>query len=157
MHKWEAMAGTSSIYNNFIIGLSSVTLTFNLHEHMLQMALLLFKNNCAQLFWNPCINVVVMAWTSSKFHLTFKCDLDFQSYHTNVSNGTSTPQREQLCHIILKSKHKCRSYGPDKFNLWQSIIGPSSVTLTFNLKTCFKGLLFSSRTTSVPNYFEIHA
>ena len=36
----------------------------------------------------------------------------------NVSNGTSTgtspPQGQQLCQIILKSIHKCRSYGPDK-------------------------------------------
>ena len=33
----------------------------------------------------------------------------------NVSNGIFTPQLQQ---IILKSMHKCRSYGPDKFNLW---------------------------------------
>ena len=42
---------TSSIYDHFIIGPSSVTLTFNLPENMIQMALLLFKeNNCAKLF-----------------------------------------------------------------------------------------------------------
>ena len=41
------------------------------------------------------------------------------SEHTsaNVSNGTSTPQGEHLCKIILKSMHKCRSYGQDKLNL----------------------------------------
>ena len=27
------------------------------------------------------------------------------------------PQGEQLCRIILKCMHKCRSYGPDKLNL----------------------------------------
>ena len=32
-----------------------------------------------------------------------------------VSIGTFTPQREQLCQIILKFMHKCRSYGPDKW------------------------------------------
>ena len=42
---------------------------------------------------------------------TFKCDLDLQLIRTNVSN-------EYLCQIILKSMHKCRSYGPDKLNLW---------------------------------------
>ena len=31
----------------------------------------------------------------------------------NVSNGTSIPQ-DQLCQIILKFVHKCRSYGLDK-------------------------------------------
>ena len=47
----EVMARTSSIYDNFIICPSSVTLTFNLPEEMFQMALLPFKeNNCAKLF-----------------------------------------------------------------------------------------------------------
>ena len=44
--------------------------------------------------------------------------LDLQSTWTKVSNGTSTPQREQLCQIILKSMHKCTSYGLGKPNLW---------------------------------------
>ena len=62
----EVVARTSSIYEHFIIWTSSVALTFNLPEQFFQMALLLFKeNNCAQLFWNPCINVDVMARTSS--------------------------------------------------------------------------------------------
>ena len=51
-------------------------------------------------------------------HLTFKCDLDLQPTWANVSTGTSAFQREQLCHIILKPMHKCRSYGPDKLKLW---------------------------------------
>ena len=48
------------------------------------------------------------------YHLTFKCDLDFQLTRTNVSNGTTTPQGEQLCQIFLKSMHESRIYGPDK-------------------------------------------
>ena len=48
------------------------------------------------------------------YHLTFKCDLDFQPIGTDVSNGTSTPPGEQLCQIILKSIHKCRSYDLNK-------------------------------------------
>ena len=53
---------TSSIVDHFINWASSETLTFNLPEQMFQMALLLHKNNnCAKLFWNPCINVEVMA------------------------------------------------------------------------------------------------
>ena len=43
-----------------------------------------------------------------------QADLDFQPIRINVSNGTTTPQEEQLCQIILKSMHKCRRYGPDK-------------------------------------------
>ena len=50
-------------------------------------------------------------------HLSFSCDLDLQPTWTNVSNGTVTHQEEQLCQIILKSMHQCRSYGADKFNL----------------------------------------
>ena len=73
---------------------------------MFQMALLLFKeNNCAMLFWNPCINVEVMARTPF-YHLTFKCDLDLQPIWTNVLNGISTCQGEKLCQIVLKSMHK---------------------------------------------------
>ena len=34
-----------------------------------------------------------------------------------VSNSTFTLKGEQLCKIILKSMHKCRSYGQDKLNL----------------------------------------
>ena len=52
------------------------------------------------------------------YHLTFKCDLDLQPTWTNVSNGTSSPLRQQLCKNILKSMHKCISYGPDKLNIW---------------------------------------
>ena len=40
--------------------------------------------------------------------------LDLQRTRTNVSNGFSTPKREQLRQIILKFMHKCRSYGKEK-------------------------------------------
>ena len=113
----EDIARTSSI-----IWPSVMTLTFSLPEQMFQVALLLpKKNNYARLFWNPCINIEDMARTSSIYwpfyHLTFKCDLDLPHTWINVSNGTATPQREQLCQIILKSMHKCRSYGWDKRNI----------------------------------------
>ena len=74
-------------------------------EQMFQMehVLLLFKeNNCAKLFQNPCINVEVMV-------------LDLQPIYKNVSDGTSPPQGQQLCQIILKSMHKCRSNGLDRW------------------------------------------
>ena len=74
----EVMARTSSIYCHFIIWPSSVTLTFHIPEQMFQTALLLLKeNNCAKLFWNPCITVGVMAGTSAIYE-TFKCDIDLQ-------------------------------------------------------------------------------
>ena len=67
------------------------------------------------------------------YHLTFKCDLDLHSTWPNFSNGTATPHEEQLCQIILKSMHKCTSYGPDSSIYNHFIIWPSSVTLIFNL------------------------
>ena len=67
------------------------------------------------------------------YHLTVKCNLGLQSIWTNVSNGTSTPQGEQLCQIIFKSMQTCRSYVPDKLILWPFHHLTSSVTLTFNL------------------------
>ena len=125
----EFMAQTSSIYDHFIIWPSRMILTFNLPEQMFQMALLLLKkNNYAKLFWNPCINVEFMAQTSSIYDhfiiLTFKCDLDLQPTRTNASNGTATPQGDQLCQFILKFIHKCRSYGPDKLNLCNFQVWP---------------------------------
>ena len=35
----------------------------------------------------------------------------------NASNGTFPSLGQQLCKIILKSMHKCTSYGPDKLNI----------------------------------------
>ena len=105
------MAQRSSMYDHFNLYLTPVTLTFNLPKKMFQMALFSLKgNNCAKLFSNPCINVQVMARTSS-------------------------------IHVY------------DHFDLYLH-----SVTLTFNLpKKCFKWHFSSSRVTTVPNCFEIHA
>ena len=55
--------------------------------------------NCAKLFWNPCINVRVMAQTSS-IYVTFQCDLDLQPTCKNVSNGASPSQGQQLCQLF---------------------------------------------------------
>ena len=52
-----------------------------------------------------------MAWIMTFYHLNFMCDLDLQPTQINVSNGTTTPQGESLYKIILKSMHKCGSYG----------------------------------------------
>ena len=87
------------------------------------------------------------------YHLIFKCDLDLQPTGTNVSNGTSTSQGEQLCQIILKSMHKCRSYVPGKLNLWSS-----NVTLTVNLpEKMFLNGIATPEEKQLPNYIEIHA
>ena len=108
------MTCKSSIYYHFISWPSSVTLTFSLSGEMFQMALLLFKeNNCAKLFWNPYINVEVMVRTSSIFdHFII-----WPSSVTLIFN-LSWEMFQQLCQIILKFIYKCRSYGPDKLNLW---------------------------------------
>ena len=56
------MARTISIYDNFIMWPSIVTMTFNLPEQVFQMPFPLLKEkNNAQLFWNTWINVEVMA------------------------------------------------------------------------------------------------
>ena len=77
-------------------------------------------NKCAKLFWNPCI---CRSYGMDKLNLWPFCNFDLQVWlwpstiWTNVSNGTSTPEEEELCQIILKLMHKYRSYGPDKLNL----------------------------------------
>ena len=72
-------------------------LTFNLPEQMFHM------NNCHIILKSmlKCTSYgpnKLNLW--SFYDLTFKCDLDFQSTWTNVSNGTSNPQAQQLCQII---------------------------------------------------------
>ena len=142
------MALKSSIYGHFIIWPSSVTLTFNIPknvsngtispqgEHLCKI-ILKSMHKCRsygldKLNWWPF------------YYLTFKCDLDLQPTQTNVSNGTTTPQGEQLCQIILKSMRKCRSNGSDISSIYDHfIIWPSSVTFTFNLpKQMFQMALF---------------
>ena len=99
------MARTSSIYDHFDLYLTPMTLTFNLRGKTFQMALFHPEdNNCAKLFWNPCINVQVMARTSSIY---------------------------------------------DYFDIYLT-----SVTLTFNLREkMFQMALLPSRTITVQNYF----
>ena len=40
--------------------------------------------------------------------------LTFNLPRKKFSNGTSPPQGQLLCQIVLKSMHYCTSYGPDK-------------------------------------------
>ena len=81
------MARTSSIYDHFDLYLTPVTLTFNLPENMFQMALFLLKdNNCAKLFYNPCMNVQVIARTSSIYD-------HFELYLTPVTLTTNLPKK----------------------------------------------------------------
>ena len=125
------IAQTSSIYDHFIIEPLSVTLTFSLPEQRFQKALLLLDdNNCAKLFWNLCKNIQVMAQTNLDRHMhntrthihrtefvTTILSFDLQvwpwplTYLNNCFRWTATPQGEQLCQIIVKSMHNCRSYG----------------------------------------------
>ena len=101
------MARTSSIYDHFDLYLTPLSLTFNLRKQMFYMALLLPKdNNCAKLIGNPCITVPVMFRTSS-IHVYDHFDLYLTpvtlifNLPKNVSNGTSPPQGQQLCQIVL--------------------------------------------------------
>ena len=171
----EVIALTSSIYDHFIIWPSTINLTFNLPEQMFQM------NNCARLFSNPCINVDVISqtspiydhfiiWPSSViliFNLPkqmFQMKHDLQvwpwpwTYLKNASNGTAIPQGEQLCHIFLKSMHKCRSYGPDKLNIWpfDHFIFKSDLDLQPSWLNVPNGTS-THQGEQLPNYFESHS
>ena len=156
----EGMAQTISVYDQFIIWSSSVTLIFNLPVYKFQMALLLLKkNHCAKLFWNACINVEVMAWTSSILTLIF-FDLLMWPWPSTYLNKCFN------WHFYLSRRTKlfwnpCINVeGMDQtISIHvQFIIWSSSVTLIFNyLNVCFKWHCYSSRRTTVPNYFEMHA
>ena len=100
-HKCKVMALTSSIYDHFIIWPSSVTFTFNLPEQMFQMAVVLHRENeCAKLIWNPCINIEVIAWTSSIYD-------HFIIWHLSVTlNFNLIEQMFQMALLLLK-KNNC--------------------------------------------------
>ena len=69
------------------------------------------QHYCANLYWNPYkivgVTIKTKIWPSN-VTLTW----------TNVSTDKSTCDGKQLCQIILKSIHNCRSYGLDK--LWRT-------------------------------------
>ena len=73
--------------DHFIIWPSCLTLTFNLLDQLFQMALLLLKkNNCTKLSWNPCINVEVMARTNPD-----RCKHDAHTPNWSCDNCTAAP------------------------------------------------------------------
>ena len=121
LHNVQDMSLTSSIYDYFIIWPSSVTLTINLRKQMFWTALL-EDNNCAKLFWNPCINVPVMARTSSIYghfdlYLT-PMTLTF-NLRKKLFQLALFPLKDNNCaKMVLKSMHKCTSYGSDNLNIW---------------------------------------
>ena len=91
---------------------------FNLRELQL-----LKKNNCATLFLNLCINIEVMAQTSSKYDY-------FIIWPSSVTLTLNLPEqmlrfallrvRENKCAELFWNPiwmHKCRSYVPNKLNL----------------------------------------
>ena len=129
--------------DHFIVWSSSVTLTFNLPEEMFQM------KNCAHLFWNPCINVEVLAQTNSMTILSF--DLQVWPWPLIYLNKwfkwTTVPIFWNQCINVEHMAQTSSIY--DHFIIWPS---------TFNLREqmFLKWHCYSSRTT-VPNYFEIHA
>ena len=110
------MARTSSIYDHFDLYLNPVTLTFTLPEKMFQMALLLLEdNNCAKLFSNPCINVQVMARTSS-IHVYDHFDL----YLTPVTLTFNLPKRMFQMALLLKGNNcaNCFEIHALLYKLW---------------------------------------
>ena len=70
----------------------------------------IYQNKCFK-FGNPCIKVEVMAKISMIYD-------HFRIWPLSATLTYSLPQGEHLCHIIMKSMHNCRGFGPDKLNLW---------------------------------------
>ena len=156
----KVMARISSIYDHFIIWPSSVTLTFNIPDQIFQMALLLVKENkCAKLFWNPCINVHLMAQKSSRYD-------HFIIWPSKVTLTFNLPEQWfQLAFPLLRKNtcaqlfwNPCINVGVS-LNLWPFLSSDSQVWPwpSAYLSNCFKWHFSSLRTTTVPNYFEIHA
>ena len=63
-----------------------------------------------------------------------------------VSNGTSTCDGEQLCQIILKFIHNCRSYGPDKFGRTDAHNKLVVITMSRSLQAGFTKIILTNLT-----------
>ena len=149
--------------------LTPVTLTFNLPKKMFQMALLLLKdNNCAKL----CLKSMNKC-TSYGLKTSLIYD-HFNLYLTHVTLTFNLPEKMFQMALLLLQGNNCAKFAKlfcnpcinvqimlrtssihvsDHFDLYLT-----PVTLTFNLpKKCFKRHFSSSRATTVPNCFEIHA
>ena len=134
----------------------SVTLTFNLPDQMFKM------NNCAKLFWNPSINVKVMARTRSIY--------DLLSFDLQVWPWPST-YLNKCCKWHFYSSRTTIVPNYFEIHAWMYTFWPGQAQfmtiLSFDLQVwpwpsnylnkCFKRLFYSSKTTIVPYYFEIHA
>ena len=129
--------------DHFIVWPSNVTLTFKLPEQMFQM------NNCAKLYWNPCINVEVMARTSSIFYHFIICQpsnvaLTFNLHEQMFLMNNCVKLFWNTCLNVEVTAQTSSSY--DHFIIW-----PSSVTWPSTyLNRRFKW-------TTMPNFFKIHA
>ena len=106
------------------------------YQNMFQMALILIKkNNCAKLFWNPCINVEVMALT--RYHY-------FPIWASSMTLTVILPEQMFQMAVLLIKENNCAKLFRNaciNFEIMaqtssiydHSILWPSSLTLTFNL------------------------
>ena len=141
----------------------NMTLIFNLPKQMFKWPYYFSRRTRAQLFWNPCMNVEVMAHTSSIYdHLII--------WPLSVTLAVNLPkqilkQMFQMALLLLKENTCAKLFWNPCINVevmdrtisiyGHFIIWPSVVTLTFNLpKQMFQMAYYSSRRTTVPNYFE---
>ena len=135
-----------------------MTLNFNLTERMFQMALLLLEdNNCTKLFWNPCINVQVMARTISIYD-------HFELFWPSWPWLSTYLKMFQMELFLFKDNNCAKLFWNPCINV-QVMARTSSiydhfdlylapVTLTFDLpEKCFKWHFSSSRTTTMPIFF----
>ena len=82
------------VNDHFIVCPSSVTLTFNLPEQVFEM------KNCAKLFWNPCINVQVIVWTSSIYD-------HFLIWPSSVTLTFNVPEQMFRKALLLLEDNNC--------------------------------------------------
>ena len=116
----KVMAPTSSIYDHFDLYLTPMTLTFNVPKNVSnvispppgQQLCKIILNSMHKCTSHAPDKLNTCLWPF--WPLFDPCDLVLQPIWENVSNGTSPPQGQQLCQIVLKSMHYCKRYGPDK-------------------------------------------
>ena len=156
----QVLALTSSIYDHFIVWLSSATLTFNLHKQMFKTAILLLEDNILNILksMHKCTSYGLDKLNLWPFWTLFDpYDLDLQPTWKYVSNGTSPHWGQQLCNFFFPCINvqimALTSSIYDHFDL-----NLMPVTLTFNLPDkMFHMVLLLLEDNNCAKLFEIHA
>ena len=129
-HSIQGLLSLTILFKDYLVEATSAKLGYPVTtcraHHLVQWCIsmsrstakLTNKTESKKKYYASRLHLILRIQLGPFYHLTFNYNLDVGSTWTNISNGNSLHQGEQLYQIILKSMYICGSYGQDKLNLW---------------------------------------